>query len=128
MTFGLEHALTVGHRTLSVLALSSLFVLFALPQTAQEKTAPAGKQAVVPVKGMACSACARRLQKVLSKLPGVEKAEVQLEKEQAILTVLADSKVSDGQIEKTVRDAGFVPGKVEWRQAGEKKTEPGKSQ
>jgi len=128
MIFGLEHTLLVWHRALSVLALSSLLVLFALPLAAQEKTAPAGKQALVPVKGMACSACARRLQKVLSKLPGVEKAEVQLEKEQAILTFLADSKASDKQIEETVRNAGFVPGKIEWRPAGEKKTEPGKPQ
>lgn len=130
MAYGVDHSLISFHRLSSLMTLSGLFLLFTVPLLAQQApaTAPPGRQAVVAVKGMACSACAHRLQKVLSKMPGVEKAEVRLEKEQAILLLAAEAKISDKQIEETVRNAGFVPGAIEWRPEGEKKAAPAKSQ
>ena len=72
------------------------------------------KTAVVAVKGLSCPLCARRLQKVLSALPGAHGAKVELAKEKAVIDFAADTKTTDEQIAKTVRDAGFIPGKIEW--------------
>jgi copper chaperone CopZ len=113
MALGLEHSMISWPRAFPVLVLS-IMLLPAVSLIAQDKPAPTSKQAVVAVKGMACSACGHRLQKVLSKLGGVEKVEVRFEKEQAILVFAPDARVTDNQIKETVRNAGFVPGKIEW--------------
>lgn len=78
------------------------------------------KLAVVEVKGMACSACAHRLEKVLRKLPDAKNAKVELEKEQATITFAAETKVKDETVKETIRQAGFVPGKLEWRSETQK--------
>lgn len=127
MALGLEHSTISWQRAFPVMVLSSMFLLLAVSLIAQDKPAPASKQAVVAVKGMACSACAHRLQKVLSKIGGVEKAEVRFEKEQALLVFAPDAKVTDKQIEETVRNAGFVPGKIEWSTVKPGKEKGGRS-
>ena len=100
--------------------------LLANKPAAWGNTPPAGKQAVVTVKGLSCPVCARRLQKVLATLPRAKNAKVQLEKEQAVINFAGDTKVTDTQLQETVRNAGFVPGKIEWRAiaADERKDPP----
>lgn len=121
MAFGFEHSMIHWHRAFTLVLLSGLFLSFAgLLKTEEEPAVPASKEPVVAVKGMARSACAYRLQKVLSKMAGVEKAEVQLEKEQATLVLAPNAKVTDKQIAEKVRNAGFVPGKIEWRSVSRK--------
>lgn len=80
-------------------------------------SAAQARQAVIAVKGMSCLVCAHRLEKVLAKLQGAEKAQVDLQKSQATVDFAPNAKVSDKDISQRVRDAGFVPGKVEWRAA-----------
>lgn len=83
---------------------------------ALEAQAPAGtaKQAVVTVQGMQCPFCAYGIKKHLAKLPGAKKVEIELAKNQAIVTFAPDAKVSDEQIRRAVRNAGFTPAKIEW--------------
>jgi copper chaperone CopZ len=76
------------------------------------------KQAVVTVKGMQCPFCAYGIRKHLAKLPGVEKVEVKLAENQAIVTFEPGAEATEEQIQKAVRDAGFTAGKIEWRSAG----------
>ncbi len=78
------------------------------------------REAVVSVKGMMCSMCARGLETRLSKLGDAKAAKVNLDKEQAIVTFPANTKVTDKEIEKTVADAGFNAVKIEWRTTGGK--------
>ena len=40
----------------------------------------------IQITGMTCSGCVRSITKVLNSVPGVEKAEVSLEKENAVVT------------------------------------------
>lgn len=78
------------------------------------------REAVVSVKGMMCSMCARGLETRLSKLGDAKAAKVNLDKEQAIVAFPLDTKVTDNDIEKTVTDAGFNVVKIEWRTSGGK--------
>ena len=76
------------------------------------------REAIVSVKGMTCSMCARGLEARLSKLGDAKTAKVNLDKEQAIVSFPAETKVTDKDIEKTVTDAGFNVVKIEWRTTG----------
>ena len=78
------------------------------------------REAVVSVKGMMCSTCARGLETRLSKLGDATAAKVNLDKEQAIVSFPAETKVTDKDIEKTVKDAGFNVVNIEWRTTGAK--------
>lgn len=82
--------------------------------------APAGgtKQAVVTVKGMQCPFCAYGIRKHLAKLPGAQKVEVELARNQATVTFAPDAKVTDADIQKAVRKAGFTAGTIEWKSGG----------
>jgi copper chaperone CopZ len=72
------------------------------------------RQAVIAVKGLSCPVCAHRLEKVLGKLPGAEEAHVDLQKGQAVVDFAPNAKPTDQKIIQRVREAGFVPGKIEW--------------
>ncbi|MBI5576354.1 MAG: heavy-metal-associated domain-containing protein [Deltaproteobacteria bacterium] len=75
----------------------------------------AAKQAVVAVDGMSCPFCAYGVKKHLSALPGVKSVQVELAKGEAIVEFDPEGQVTDEQIRKAVREAGFTPGKIEWR-------------
>ncbi|MHA6532261.1 heavy metal translocating P-type ATPase [Paenibacillus sp. BAC0078] len=72
-----------------------------------EKTAePALQQATLQITGMTCSACASRIEKGLSRMDGVSRANVNLALEQA--TVGFDPAVAGvAQIEEKIRSLGY---------------------
>ncbi|MFC6653754.1 heavy metal translocating P-type ATPase [Paenibacillus rhizoplanae] len=72
-----------------------------------EKSADsAQKQATLQITGMTCSACATRIEKGLSRMEGVSRANVNLALEQA--TVGYDPAVADmPQIEEKIRSLGY---------------------
>ncbi len=92
--------------------------LFAGPSRAiarQPEAAP--KQAVVTVRGMQCPFCAYGIQKQLKKLAGVARVQVELEKNQAVVTLAPGATVTGADIQRAIRKAGFTPGKIEWKTA-----------
>ncbi len=105
----------------SILLLTS--AMFAVPQTNTSRQsasqANTGKQAAVEIKGMSCPFCAYGAKKHLLSLPGAKKVDVTLGQDKAIVDFAPDSKVTDDQIRKAIRDAGFSPGKIEWWNAGQ---------
>lgn len=100
---------------ISIIAVTALGLLAGT--SGVDAQAPAGgqKQAVVTVKGMQCPFCAYGIQKQLKKLPGAARVDVELAKNQAIVTFAPDAKVTDADIRQAVRKAGFTPGKIEWK-------------
>lgn len=104
---------------------SSIIVTFLVPvlwllagtsrPAAQEPKA--GGQAVVTVQGMQCPFCAYGIQKHLKKVAGVRSVDVDLEKNQAIVTFAPDAKVTDADLQQAIRKAGFTPGKIERKSA-----------
>ncbi|MCR4435235.1 MAG: heavy metal translocating P-type ATPase [Clostridiales bacterium] len=70
------------------------------------------KEAVIPVAGMTCTACANRVERSVKKLEGVEKASVNFATEK--LSVTYDpSKVRLSEIKNAVRKAGYQPLEME---------------
>ncbi|RFU66128.1 heavy metal translocating P-type ATPase [Bacillus sp. V59.32b] len=75
----------------------------------------ASKEVQLPISGMTCAACATRIEKGLSKMEGVENANVNLALEKASVTYNPDvTNVQD--FEKKVNDLGYevVKEKVEF--------------
>ena len=70
------------------------------------------QKASLPVKGMTCASCIARVERVLTKLPGVVETTVNLAAERADVTFDADT-VSPADIAAAVGRAGFhVPSEV----------------
>lgn len=105
-------------RTRFTLAAIAFIALLLAPVAFSAPAAGAGKQAVVEIKGMSCPFCAYGAKKHLLALPGAKKVDVTLDQDQAVVDFAPDSNVTDDQIRKAVHDAGFTPGKIEWRNAG----------
>lgn len=113
----MRHPLTL------VVALTLVLIAGApTPVWAAQASPAVAKQAVVSVQGMQCPFCAYGIRKHLAKLPGARKVEVELAKNEAIVTFAADAKVGDKDIQQAIRNAGFTAGKIEWRPAPPSKT------
>lgn len=61
---------------------------------------------LVKVGGMSCQGCVKSITKVLLELPGVSKAEVSLERGEAVIDYDA-GKVGRDMIKQAIDDAGF---------------------
>ncbi|MFO1225755.1 heavy metal translocating P-type ATPase [Roseateles sp.] len=66
----------------------------------------------LPIEGMTCAACATRLEKVLSKVPGVAEAAVNFATERASVALSPGSQMVDlaGEVAAAVHRAGFSVG------------------
>jgi P-type Cu+ transporter len=60
----------------------------------------------LPVQGMTCASCVSRVEKALSKVPGVQEASVNLATETA--TVRASSNVDAPQLRAAIEKAGYA--------------------
>ena len=73
------------------------------------KTANERKRLVridIPVTGMTCASCVRRVERALEKKQGVTAASVNLAAEKASLTY-DPAATSPGELVRTIRDAGY---------------------
>lgn len=61
---------------------------------------------VLKVSGMSCGGCVKSVTSVLEALPGVAKADVSLEKSEAVVAYEA-GKVGREQMVQAIDDAGF---------------------
>ena len=68
---------------------------------------PITGEVMLPIEGMTCASCVRRVERALTKVPGVESANVNLATEQA--SVSFDPAVADlGQLRQAVEKAGYA--------------------
>src|SRR5207249_3562986 len=63
---------------------------------------------LLPIEGMTCASCVRRVEKALARVPGVTEASVNLATEKA--RVLADPSVTADQLTAAVEKAGYKVG------------------
>ncbi len=79
------------------------------PPPAPSAPATSTGEEIIPVEGMTCAACVRRVERALSKVPGVEQASVNLATENA--TVRFDpSVVTPAELDAAIEKAGYHVG------------------
>ena len=66
-----------------------------------------GKQVNLIVRGMTCDHCKMRVTKALSGVEGVRKAEVDLERGQAVVTLAPKTEVAMESLVAAVEAAGY---------------------
>ena len=66
---------------------------------------------IISVEGMGCQNCVKHVTEALEALDGVDKAEVSLEKNNAVITLSKD--VSDEAIKSAIDEAGYDVLKIE---------------
>ncbi len=73
---------------------------------ADHGTSGANRRASMPVKGMTCASCVARVERILSRLPGVVEVTVNLAVERVDVVFDADA-VSPGEVATAIDRAGF---------------------
>ena len=76
------------------------------PLPAAAQAAPAAGDISLPIEGMTCASCVRRIEKRLARVPGVERAEVNLATEQAHV-VYDPALVDVPALTNAVEQAGY---------------------
>ncbi|WP_198262932.1 heavy-metal-associated domain-containing protein [sulfur-oxidizing endosymbiont of Gigantopelta aegis] len=72
-----------------------------------------GKQVVnIDINGMSCKFCAYSVQKSLNTLPGVEKADVNIDTNKAQVVMVDGHEADIELIKKKIIESGFSPAKV----------------
>ena len=66
---------------------------------------------IIHVEGMGCQNCVKHVKEALENLDGVDKAEVSLEKNSAVITFSKD--ISDEAIKSAIDEAGYDVSKIE---------------
>ena len=64
------------------------------------------KKSTIRVDGMKCSKCTGSVEKALKATPGVEKVEVSLERNEAVVEY-DDAKVTEAKLREVINSTGF---------------------
>jgi Cu+-exporting ATPase len=83
-----------------------------IPETASAGRGTDVEEVLLPIEGMTCASCVRRVEKSISKLDGVEAVSVNLATEQAKVRY-NPTQVGHAQLRQAVQKAGYALGTVE---------------
>ncbi|HVB65684.1 MAG TPA: heavy metal translocating P-type ATPase, partial [Nitrolancea sp.] len=83
-----------------------------VPSASQLPAENGPREAKLPIEGMTCASCVRRVEKSLAKVPGVREASVNLATEQARV-IFDGSEVGLEQLQNAVEKAGYRVGAVQ---------------
>src|SRR5919197_935472 len=82
----------------------------------QETPSQGGMQVRLPIEGMTCASCVRRVERAVAKLPGVQAAAVNLATEKATVRYTPGA-VSREDFKQAVERAGYALGPEEQARA-----------
>lgn len=77
--------------------------------TEQTQGETAAEVRVYEVFGMDCPGCHGGIEKLVKRIPSVEKAEANWEKKQLVVTVKPGHKLDDKDVIKAIKEANFTP-------------------
>lgn len=117
-------SLRIGAPVVGLVLAAAVLSLGGSSNLAAQAPDAVGRQAVITVDGLQCPFCAYGIQKQLKKLPGATKVEVELAKNQAIVSFKPGADVTDDQLREAVRKAGFTADTIEWRSCADPKARP----
>ena len=66
----------------------------------------------IDIEGMSCKFCAHSVQKKMTKLPYVKKAEVNIDTKKAHIVVAEGQQANIDELKQKILDSGFKPVKV----------------
>lgn len=92
--------------------MSLLFATVLLFSSAVAQSADSAHAVDIQVSGMTCPFCVYGVKKKLEELPGVAKAQVNLDKKMARITPKPGQELDLDRIRGAIAEAGFTPGKV----------------
>ncbi len=92
-----------------------------LAQSANENNQT--QQVRIRVDGLSCPFCAYGLEKKLQDIDGVNEIKIDIDQGLATLRVSEDKTVSEEEIRKVVKPAGFTPKKIVFANLPSKKEE-----
>jgi P-type Cu+ transporter len=81
------------------------------PATAADTPPGPTRDLVLPIEGMTCASCVRRVEKALGRVPGVDEASVNLATEKARV-VFDPALVGLGELRAAVEKAGYTVGEL----------------
>ncbi len=79
-------------------------------QSSAVESMEASEAQVYEVFGMNCPGCHGGLEKLIKKIPAVQKAEANWLKKQVVITVRPGTELNDEDIYDAIRRANFTPG------------------
>lgn len=100
---------------IKTIAAAALAMMLAL-NAAVAQTTPS--HAYIQVKGLACPFCVQGLEKHLKKIPGVAGVTTSLEKGEVVVHIEDPQKVTEDQLRKAVKNAGFTAGTIRIEKGG----------
>src|SRR3990172_5522474 len=66
------------------------------------------EEVVIPIQGMHCASCVRRIEEALTAVPGVTRASVNLATEQAVISYLPGTTTLT-ELRRAIQDSGYTP-------------------
>ncbi|MCZ6898964.1 MAG: heavy-metal-associated domain-containing protein, partial [Bacteroidetes bacterium] len=75
----------------------------------------------IKVDGLSCPFCAYGLEKKLIGIDGVASIKIDIDQGMAILTVSENKSITEEEIRKVVKQAGFTPKKIVFINTADKK-------
>ncbi len=113
---------TINNKLIAAIITIVMTMGYAVPVNSQTK--PEQVYIKVEVKGLSCPFCAYGLEKKLKKIDGVEDVHIDVTEGETTMRVSKEEKPSEEKLKKTVKNAGFTPGKITFSKTPFKK--PGK--
>lgn len=100
-----------------------IFILFAVALTGCETTPvtdrapldPAMADAQVVVTGMSCPQCSHNIKAIMDEIDGIDRTRVDLGGGRVLIEFDEGQTVDASTIKLAVKDAGFTPGKVTYK-------------
>lgn len=90
-----------------------VFTIGTLSMLNAQEPKPLSGKIKVGVDGLSCPFCAYGLEKKLKKMDGVAEIKIDVENAFTILTIKEGKSVTEEEIRKNVKDAGFTARKIE---------------
>ena len=75
------------------------------------------EEVVIPIQGMHCASCVRRIEEALTAVPGVTRASVNLATEQAVISYLPGTTTLT-ELRRAIQDSGYTPLEIAVSEAG----------
>jgi len=94
---------------LSIFALTVCF-------NAHARTQPDSNKVQVNIEGLSCSFCAYGLEKSIKDLDGAGNVKIDIEKGLLTFSLTGSKGISEEKIRKVVKEAGFTPKAIKFRQ------------